>query len=98
AILLVMALSSTLKVSNTPLIFPWGSLIISSRMASTVLGQMAIPLAVGALGSTLPIVMRVAYRAQRFRSSAYFLFHMPNSIGPCHIMPFERLLLVLVVP
>ncbi|GJV01270.1 hypothetical protein Tco_1334839 [Tanacetum coccineum] len=50
AIPLEMALSSTLKASDTPLICPWGSLVVgSSRLTSTVPGQMAIPLAVGAL-------------------------------------------------
>nr|GEY63785.1 hypothetical protein [Tanacetum cinerariifolium] len=40
----------------------------NSRLASTVPGQMASPLTIGALRNTLPIVMVVAFRAQRFRS------------------------------
>ncbi|GKF92978.1 hypothetical protein Tco_0279697, partial [Tanacetum coccineum] len=66
-----MALSSTLKASENSLIFPLGSLVIvgSSRLAFAVPGRMASPLAVGAFGSTLPIMVIVALRAQRFRSS-----------------------------
>ncbi|GKB90930.1 putative reverse transcriptase domain-containing protein [Tanacetum coccineum] len=76
-----------------------GSLVVGrSRLASTVPGEMANPLIVGALGTTLSIMMVVAFRAQRFRYSVRFLFPKPCSIGSCHIVPFERLLLVLVVP
>ncbi|GJS26686.1 hypothetical protein Tco_0487306, partial [Tanacetum coccineum] len=99
AITLEMALSSTLKASENSLICPLGSLVVgSSRLTSTVLGEMASPLAVGTLRSTLSIMMVVAFRAQRFRSSIWFLFPRPYSISMCHIMPFERLLLVLIVP
>ncbi|GJZ45254.1 hypothetical protein Tco_0592850 [Tanacetum coccineum] len=73
-----MPLSSTLKASENPLIFPWGSLVFdSSRLASIVPGQMASTFTVDALGSTLPIVMVVALRAQRFRSPYTFF-----SLGP----------------
>ncbi|GKF27393.1 hypothetical protein Tco_0083287 [Tanacetum coccineum] len=85
--------------SDTPLSVSVNTLVVgSSSWTPTVAGQMAIPLTVGALGSTLPIMMLVAFGARRFRSPVHFLFPRPRSIGPCHIMPFERLLLVMVVP
>ncbi|GKB83817.1 hypothetical protein Tco_0950712 [Tanacetum coccineum] len=47
-------MSSTLKASENPLVFPLSSLVVvgSSRLAFTVTGQMANPFAVGAFRST----------------------------------------------
>ncbi|GJX23796.1 hypothetical protein Tco_0228241 [Tanacetum coccineum] len=77
-----MALSSTLKASENSLICPLGSLVVvgSSRLTSAVLGRMAYPFAIGALRSTLPVMVIVAFRAQRFSSSVRFLFTRPNSL------------------
>ncbi|GJX94990.1 putative reverse transcriptase domain-containing protein [Tanacetum coccineum] len=57
-----MPLNSTLKASDNPLNHPGGSLVVSSSSwTSIVTGQMANLLAVVALGSTLPIMMVVAF-------------------------------------
>nr|GEZ80917.1 hypothetical protein [Tanacetum cinerariifolium] len=65
AITLEMALSSTLKEIKNSLICPFGSLVVGSRrLASIVSGEMASPLAVGTHGSTLSIMMVVAFKAQ----------------------------------
>ncbi|GKE87020.1 hypothetical protein Tco_1564495, partial [Tanacetum coccineum] len=60
-----MTLISRLKASENSLTYPLGSLVVdNSRLASIVLSEMANPITVGALGSTLSIMMVVAFRAQ----------------------------------
>nr|GEZ68290.1 hypothetical protein [Tanacetum cinerariifolium] len=61
-----------------------GPLVVGSNMpAFTVTGQMANPFVVSALGSTRPIMVIVAFRAQRFRSSVRFLLARPSSANGC---------------
>nr|GEW74145.1 hypothetical protein [Tanacetum cinerariifolium] len=58
---------------------------------------MADFLAVGALGCTLSIMVIVALKAQRFRSSVRFLSSRPYRISLNHLLFLEKLLLTLVV-
>ncbi|GKC24472.1 hypothetical protein Tco_1026622, partial [Tanacetum coccineum] len=58
--------SSTLKESENSLIGPVGFLDVvgSNRLASAISRRMASPFAIGAFGSTLPIMVIVALGAQ----------------------------------
>nr|GEU81758.1 hypothetical protein [Tanacetum cinerariifolium] len=63
--LLLRLVFSLLCGSENSLISPVGSLVVgSSRLTSKVSGEMASPVAVGALRSTLSIMMVVAFRVQ----------------------------------
>nr|GEY37229.1 hypothetical protein [Tanacetum cinerariifolium] len=105
-IILEMTLSSTLKASGNSLICRCGPPVVVvvvvivvgvSSLASIISGYMASLLAVGAFGTTWSIMVEVAFKAQRFGSSIWFLFSRPCSIGPCNIVvPFEWLLVLLV--
>ncbi|GKF48729.1 hypothetical protein Tco_0141980, partial [Tanacetum coccineum] len=101
AILLEVAMSFTLKASENSGICSWGSLVVvvvfGICRTPTVSGQMANSLALVAFWSTLPIMVIVAFGVQRFRSSVRFLLTRPCGISLCHILPFGRLLLVLIV-
>nr|GEY75999.1 hypothetical protein [Tanacetum cinerariifolium] len=73
------------------------SLVVSINGMPTILCQMTDFLAVGALGCTLSIMVIVALRARRFRSSVRFLLSRPYRISLNHILFLEKLLLILVV-
>nr|GFB27491.1 hypothetical protein [Tanacetum cinerariifolium] len=58
---------------------------------------MAKSVALMAFGSTWTIMVIVAFRTQRLRSSVMFLFPMPYSVSSAIVLPLVRLLLVLIV-
>nr|GEZ09723.1 hypothetical protein [Tanacetum cinerariifolium] len=102
-----MTLSSTLKASRNSLICYCGPPVVVvvvvivvgvNGSISTISGYMASPLIVGAFGTTWSIMVEVAFRAQRFGSSLWFLFSRSCSIGPCNIVVPSEWLLVLLVP
>nr|GEW39768.1 hypothetical protein [Tanacetum cinerariifolium] len=98
-ILLVMPPNPTFIASDTLLICLEFSLVVSiSSRTPTIAVQMVNFLAIVASWCILPIMMVVAFRAQSFRSRVQFLLTRPSGIGPYHIMPSERLMLVLIVP
>nr|GEW79148.1 hypothetical protein [Tanacetum cinerariifolium] len=73
------------------------SLVVIISGMPTILCQVTNSLAVGALGCTLSIMVIVALRAQRFRSSIRFLLSRPYRISLNHILFLEKLLLILAV-
>nr|GFD12400.1 hypothetical protein [Tanacetum cinerariifolium] len=58
---------------------------------------MAKSVALVAFGSTWTIMVIVTFRRQRLRSNVMFLLPMPCSVSSASVLPFVRLLLVLIV-
>nr|GEZ58816.1 hypothetical protein [Tanacetum cinerariifolium] len=90
AITPVVPLIPTFLVSDSPFVVTINGML-------TILCQMTDFFAVGALGCTLSIMVIVAFRAQRFRSSIWFLLLSSYIIRLNHILFLEELLLSLVV-